>query len=176
MTASIELLPDDRSDAVIRAQWTALSDAGLPSRGDLHADTNRPHATLLAAPAIDAGALDLLAPVAMRLPLTCRLGAPIVFGSGGHRTLARLVVPSAELLSVHATVLRLLGPIVGDAFAHSDPGQWTPHLTLARRLDAGSVAAALDVLPADDVSITFGALRQWDGDTKTARTLSGRAC
>ncbi|NMO04996.1 2'-5' RNA ligase family protein [Gordonia sp. TBRC 11910] len=178
MTHSIELLPDPAADRLIRDQWSALDDAGIPNRGSLQAETNRPHATLLAAPSIDVSALSALTPLAMRLPVSCGLGALIVFDAGERHTLARLVVPSSELLSIHATVVRLSAPMLSDdpAFAHSSPGNWTPHITLARRLTTAQVGAALDVLGPAGSRVTFTALRQWDGDTATENILRGRDC
>ncbi|MFW0791566.1 2'-5' RNA ligase family protein [Gordonia sp. CPCC 205333] len=177
MTHSIELLLDDAVDRRIRGQWAAVANAGLPSQADVATETNRPHVTLLAAPVIDGGAPQVLGPVAMRLPITCRLGAVVVFGSGSHRTLARLVVPSADLLSVHATVVRLVTPLLpGGAVPHTAPGAWTPHVTIARRMTPDQISAALDSLDVDDAAITFTGLRHWDGDAKTERVLSGRDC
>lgn len=182
---SIELLPDDETDARIRAQWRALVDADLPSAATIRSSTNRPHVTLVAAGRISASADTAILPVAQRLPIRARLGAPIVFGGGSHHTLARLVVPSSDLLSIHAQVARLAGPaMVDDAgvptlFAHSAPGCWTPHITLARRLSGEQVAAALAVLATVDSrepAIVFDAVRRWDSDAKSEHVLPGRAC
>lgn len=177
LTHSVELLPDAAAAARIRTQWTALLDAGLPSGGRIAAPTNRPHLTLLAAPAVDAGARAALTPVTMRLPLTCTLGAPILFADGSLWTLARLVVPSAELLSVHATAVRLVTPLLSATpYSHCTPGSWTPHLTLARRMTPAQVAEALSIVDATPSPITFDALRLWDGDAHTEDIQNGRAC
>ena len=50
---SIELLPDDPGSDVVRRDWQALHDAGLPSQLDHRGATNSPHVTVLAAPALD---------------------------------------------------------------------------------------------------------------------------
>lgn len=177
MTHSIELLPDDSSSARIRAQWAALLDAGLPSRARVTSETNRPHATLLAAPSIGVGALAALGPLAMRLPVACTLGAAVIFPAGAQWTLARLVVPTTELLSIHATAVRLVTPLLTDsAYGHCTPGRWTPHLTLARRLTAAQVTESLSVIDATQAPITFDAVRLWDGDARTEQVLSGRTC
>lgn len=178
MTHSIELLLDDAADRLLRNTWTALTAADIANQGEVRTDTNRPHVTLLAAHGIDGGALGALAPLAMRLPLTCRLGAPIVFGAGRGHTLARLVVPSTELLSIHATVNRLVAPSLtqSSAYSHSAPGHWTPHVTIARRLSRTQVAQALGVIEGEDTSVTFTAVRHWDGAAKTESILRGRDC
>lgn len=190
MAHSLELLLDEPSDQQVRAEWAALAAAGLPHQGRIASTTNRPHATLVAASRIDALADPTLAGVAMRLPVDMRLGAPIVFGGGSRATLARLVVPSTELLSVHAQVFRLSAEFVasgpaGDsassvnqgAFAHTAPGRWTPHVTLARRMDPEQLARALDVLDLRaEIVGEFTALRRWDPDEGTDVVLAGRAC
>ncbi|WP_055475858.1 2'-5' RNA ligase family protein [Gordonia sp. HS-NH1] len=191
MAHSLELLLDDSSDQQVRAEWAALATAGLPHQGRVASATNRPHVTLVAASRIDPQADAALAGVAMRLPVGMRLGAPIVFGAGTRSTLARLVVPSSELLSVHAQVCRLSADFVesgqagasatpgsrGSAFAHTSPGQWTPHVTLARRMDAEQLVRALAVLdPRAEIVGEFTALRRWDPDEGADVVLAGRAC
>ena len=192
MAHSLELLLDDSSDQQVRAEWDALAAAGLPHQGRVASPTNRPHVTLVAASRIDGNADAALAAVAMRLPVGMRLGAPIVFGGGRRSTLARLVVPSSELLSVHAQVSRLSAEFVDPEpadtatastdgrrmpFAHTVPGQWTPHVTLARRMDAEQLVRAFDILDIRaEIVGEFTALRRWDPDAGTDAVLAGRAC
>ncbi|MET4168760.1 MULTISPECIES: 2'-5' RNA ligase family protein [Gordonia] len=191
MAHSLELLLDDSSDQQVRAEWDALAAAGLPHQGRVASATNRPHVTLAAASRIDPQADAALAGVAMRLPVGMRLGAPILFGAAGRSTLARLVVPSTELLSAHAQVCRLAAGFIGSrpagsatspghhgtAFAHTTPGRWTPHVTLARRMDAEQLARALVVLDLRaEIAGEFTALRRWDPDEGTDVILAGRAC
>lgn len=188
---SIELLPDDDTDVWFRRRWAALADAGLPSAQRVRSDTNRPHVTLLAARHIAAAADAVLGPAAQRLPLKCIIGAPVVFGHGSRHTLALLVVPSTELLSLHAQVARTVrghtvdpdateaGAENPSTFAHVDPGAWTPHITLARRLTSaqvGEALVALESLGKPDRTCTFTALRRWDPDAGTEHVVAGRAC
>ena len=49
---AIELLPDDAGCDVVRRDWQALRDAGLPSQLDHRGATNSPHVTVVAAPAL----------------------------------------------------------------------------------------------------------------------------
>ncbi|MXP21242.1 2'-5' RNA ligase family protein [Gordonia sp. HNM0687] len=180
MAHSIELLPDDSIDARIRAEWQALADAGLPSAARIRASSNRPHVTLIAAGHIDGGVDATLADCAGDLPLPCRIGAPLLFGHGSRRILARLVVPSAALLSVHARVFETATPFLGDAgaFAHAAPDSWTPHITLARRVETAQVAAVLEVLDAlgpFDAAGSFTALRRWDPDNRLEHIVAGSA-
>ncbi|ROZ87715.1 2'-5' RNA ligase family protein [Gordonia sp. OPL2] len=184
MVHSLELLLDEPSDQQVRDEWDALAAAGLPNQSAHRAPSNRPHVTLAAAGHIAASADAALVPVGMRLPVPVLLGAPILFGRADRLTLARLVVPSTELLSVHAQTLRLgADHLVDDSGAgaalmpHSLPGHWTPHVTLARRLTADELTRALAVL---DTRATIEGhavgLRHWDGDAKTEYVLAGRAC
>ena len=191
MAHSIELLPDDDSDAWLRRRWTALAKVGLPSAQRVRSDTNRPHVTLLAARHISAAADAALAPVAQRLPLPAFIGAPIVFGHGSRHVLALLVVPNPELLSLHAVVARTIrahtvypddaaaGSEEPSTFDHVAPGAWTPHITLARRLthhQVGEALATLESLGPPSRRCTFTAVRRWDPDAKAEHVVAGRSC
>ncbi len=188
---SIELLPDDDTDAWVRRRWSALADVGLPSAQRVRSDTNRPHVTLLAARHIASAADAALGPAGQRLPMKCIIGAPVVFGHGSRHTLALLVVPSTELLSLHAQVARTVrghtvhpddaadGAENPSTFAHVDPGGWTPHITLGRRFtyqQVGEALATLEPLGEPDRICTFTALRRWNPDAGTEHVVAGRAC
>ncbi len=163
---SIELLFDGVTEAAIRQDWTALADAGLPSQAHHRSPTNRPHVTVAVSDHIDAAVDDSLRRPAALLPLPCRIGAPMVFG---HRslTLVRLVVPSVALLRFHESVSALCAPHSSPGpFPHSLPGQWTPHVTLCRRLAPSDLPEALATIGAEDVTGAFGRLRRWDGDAR----------
>ena len=173
MAHSIELLLDSRTDTAIRAAWQALADAGLPSQVNVKSATNRPHITLLAAQRISPEVDEVLRVLAPRLPLDCVVGAHVVFG-GPRLTLARLIVPSAELLALHAEVFRLALPhVTGQPFAHCRPGHWTAHASLGRRLTAIEVGAALGLAEevAPDLAAEVVALRRWDSDARTDHLL-----
>ena len=173
MAHSIELLLDSRTDTAIRAAWQVLADAGLPSQVNVKSATNRPHITLLAAERISPDVDEVLRELVPRLPMDCVVGAHVVFG-GPRLTLARLIVPSAELLALHAEIHRMALPFVsGQPFAHCRPGHWTAHATLGRRLTAIDVGAALELAEevAPDLSAEVVALRRWDSDARTDHLL-----
>lgn len=173
MAHSIEMLLDADGDAAIRAAWQALADAGLPSQSHITAPTNRPHITLLAAAGITAAADEPLRRLTGRLPFAAILGAPLVLGGPRH-TLARLIVPSAQLVELHAEIYRHVLPhVVGEPFAHSRPGHWTPHATLGRRFTGPDVGAALTCLAgmSADLEIRVSGLRRWDGDQRVEQLL-----
>lgn len=57
--------------------------------------------------------------------------------------------------------------------SHALPGHWTPHVTLASRLDAAQIAAALTVLDAPPSSSAprLAAGRRWDSTARTVTPL-----
>jgi 2'-5' RNA ligase len=162
---SIELLLDPGTEAATRRIWAALSEAGLHSPGQ----ASRPHVTLVVADAIASDVDELLIEATGRLPLQCRLGAPMVFGGGGSRlTLVRLVVPTIALLSFQQEVHRICAPHAAPEPApNTAAGRWTPHLTLARRVEPPQLAEALALRNlARDVSGRVVGLRHWDGHNR----------
>jgi len=162
---SLELLPDEEGQAVVRRDWQALRDAGLPSQLDHRGPTNAPHVTVLAAPVIDTGAEALAAEVlAPLLPVPVRASGLVLFG-GRRLTVARVVDVEESLL---AAVVRVRAA-VPDLPRHG----WLPHVTLARRLERADVQRAVDVLGHDDVVLTLTCLRHWDPDTRTVTRLAG---
>lgn len=176
MAHSVELLLDPTADLAIRSAWRTLAAAGLPSQARITAASNRPHVTLIAAGHIDAGGDASLRDLASLLPLEVTIGAALVF-SGPRHTLARLIVPTADLLEFHTAVDRLCRPwIAGEPFAHCRPGQWTPHVTLGRRIEAGDIGAALALLTERDpagMTCQITGLRRWDGDRRVEHLLVG---
>ena len=174
MAHSIELLLDEGSDQAIRAQWQALADAGLPSQSRVKSPTNRPHITLLAAGKISGEVDDTLRALADRLPLACVIGAPLVFG-GHSMTLARLIVPSVELLELQAEVYARTGAhLTGDPFGHCRPGHWTAHVTLGRRFGADEIGPALAAVgESPDVAAHLVGMLRWDSDLRIDQILIG---
>jgi 2'-5' RNA ligase len=173
MAHSIELLIDPDSDAAIRRVWDALADAGLPSQARVTTPTNRPHITLTVADRIAPDVDALLSPMHERLPFGCVVGAPLLF-AGSRFTLARLLVPSAELLSLHEQVYRSCLPHMAPGPApHCAPGRWTPHVTLCRRIGPDQLAQAFALLGdvSGDVDAAVVGLRRWDGDARVEHVL-----
>jgi hypothetical protein len=72
-----------------------------------------------------------------------------------------------ELLRLQQSVDAICAPYLARGpFPRVRPGQWTPHVTLSRRLASSDLAAALDALGGGDVVGTFAGLRRWDGDAR----------
>jgi 2'-5' RNA ligase len=163
---SVELLLDAATDAAVRAQWSRLAAAELPSQARHPQPSNRPHVTLSVALAIPPDVDEELPEALEGLPVPLRLGGLVVFGGSRRRVLARLVVPSGPLLAVHASVHRRTSCCPG-LVDLTRPGRWTPHVTLARGLDDRMVARALTALgTVPDAAGTAVTARRWDGDAK----------
>jgi hypothetical protein len=160
MVHSVELLFDPDTEAALRRIWDELADADLPSR----IPAGRPHVTVAVAERIAPDVDILLRPIAQRLPLECDVGAPLLFGQS-NAVLARLIVPTAELLALHADVHRTCGPhLLPGPLSHSLPGQWTAHVTLGRRIEGAQLGQVLAIAgqPAE-IRGRLASLRRWDG-------------
>jgi 2'-5' RNA ligase len=168
MVHSVELVFDPDAEATIRGIWDALREAGIPSQSP----AARPHATLTVAERIDPEVDAVLASLAGRFPMQCRIGAPLFFGRA-KAVLARLVVPTAALLELHADVHRLCGRYTHpEPMANALPDAWTAHVTLARRVVPAQMGRAVRIAgkPAEITASIVG-LRRWDGNTKTEYSI-----
>lgn len=160
---ALELLPDDAGCDVVRRDWQALRDAGLPSQLDHRGATNSPHVTVVAAPALrvedEQRAVEL---VAALLPVQVRPAGVALLG-GARVSLVRVIdVPDALVRAV----LDLRGGVPDVQHVG-----WLPHVTLARRLDRADVPAALEAVGHEDAVITLASLRRWDPDAGIVTTL-----
>lgn len=168
MVQSVELVLDPDLEDRVRAQWRALVEADLPSLGRHTGPTNRPHVTLGVAQGVAPEHEErLVAAVAgsSALPLPVRLGGLVLLGGHKH-VLARLVVPSKQLLGLHAAVHEAWSDTL-DRPAHMAPGVWTPHVTLALHLTDTQVGQALTALrrmpdAGRDDDGEAVSLRRWD--------------
>lgn len=173
MVHSVELILDAGADAAVRDLWQAIAGAGVPSQAGHRSATNRPHVTVTVAARMSAGVAADLVPLLDRFPLPCRIGAPMIFGRGPY-TLVLLVIPSAELMDLHAQVNRICLPhMESGPLGHTLPGKWTPHVTLARRVRADLLEPALTVAGTGvDIEGEFAGLRHWDGDARQEHPIS----
>ncbi|WP_419817890.1 2'-5' RNA ligase family protein [Glaciibacter flavus] len=162
---SVELVLDAATEALVRADWTRLAEAGLSSMAAHPSPSNRPHITLLVRPRLDA--IDV-ADVARRLPIRVVAGPPILFRHGDRGVLVRPVEPSEELLRLHRAV-HAAAP-AGDDAPHTAPGEWTPHITLARRLRVQSLTDAQSLIDTELIGEAV-ALRRWDSRAASVTAL-----
>jgi hypothetical protein len=169
MVHSVELVFDTDTEGAIRHIWDELREAGIPSQ----APASRPHVTLTVAERIDPEVDELLASLADRFPLQCMVGAPLLFG-WSQLILTRLIVPSVDLLAVHADVYRLSLPHTQPGpMANSVPGQWTGHTTLARRVHGSQLGRVLRIAGRPpEIKGSFIRLRRWDGNAKREYPIS----
>lgn len=168
MVHSVELLFDAATETRLRQIWTDLAAADLPGR----VPTGRPHVTVAVAERIAPDVDELLLPIARQLPLACRIGAPLLFGQS-NAVLARLIVPTAELLALHAAVHQVCGPHLHPGpLPHSLPGHWTPHVTLARRIDGAHLEPVLRIAGRPvEMHGALTALRRWDGTERVEYSI-----
>jgi 2'-5' RNA ligase len=164
---SVELVPDDAVDRVVREDWTHLIDAGLPSSGRNPAPSNRPHVTLAVREHIDPRELEGIADL---LPLPLELGGVLLFGRSPRLVLTRQVVPGAALLAFHAEVARRVGQ-PEPHYANTAPDRWSPHMTLARGLDPERLALALRAVQLGHARGHAVGLRVWDASARQVTTL-----
>ena len=162
---SIELLLDPDTEARVRADWQRLADAGLSSLGAHTAPSNRPHIPLLVRPALAEVAFGA---ASARLPVPIALAEPTVFAHGDRGVLVWRVEVTDELRELQRDVHRAAGP--GSDAAHTAPGEWTPHITLARRLRLVSLPEARSLI-GPPLSGTGVALRRWDSASATVSAL-----
>ncbi len=163
MVHSIELVFDSDTEAAVRRIWAELAGTGIGSQ----APASRPHVTLAVAESISAEVDELLRPVRTRLPLSALIGAPVLFGRSSA-VFARVLVPTSELLALHAEVHRLSLPHLAPVpMANSLPGRWTAHVTLARRVDGVQLGRALRIAGRpSQIEGSFAGLRRWDGNER----------
>jgi 2'-5' RNA ligase superfamily len=169
MVHSVELVFDPDTEAAVRHIWDELREAGIPSQ----APASRPHATLVVAERIDPAVDELLRMLGERFPFPCRIGAPLFFGRT-KAVLARLVVPTTALLHVHAEVYRMCLPHLDPGSKPNTlPGDWTAHVTMARRIVPAQMGRAVRIVgkPSELRGAVVG-LRRWDGNAKREHPIN----
>jgi 2'-5' RNA ligase len=159
------LLPDSRTDAVVRRLWRRLESAGIPT---LLSHTHGRHVPHLTYAAMRDGSLpevmELLRTLPEQPPLRLHLDA-----LGTFRRSRCWLAPAVtgELVARQEAVVGALRQGGVDLHRHYEPGAWVPHLTLAPRLhltDLPTVAAAVyDVLPVTATMTTAAVIDTSDG-------------
>jgi 2'-5' RNA ligase len=148
----IVLLLDGDADAAVRACWSSLDDAGIPSLADHTHRRHEPHISLVVAERIEVGAWTAVLREAWfsAPPASVRLGPVGTFPEGGW------VFLGVEGLdrSAHRRLVASLGDDVTGHWEHYLPDQWLPHCTLAGGLDACEMGAAIEVLAGSGLPIT----------------------
>jgi 2'-5' RNA ligase len=172
MTQSVELLLDDAADAALRDQWDRLGDAGLPTaRRSEPSPHHAPHVTLWAGDRLSAAAEPQLPPLFTDLDLELAIGGVLLFGPRrwGY-VLARQILVSTGLAALQQRVVE----VCGRGYGQFGDGNWSPHVTLARRMHSDQISPALQALrhAPDRLTATVRRARRWDGDRKVAWSLT----
>jgi hypothetical protein len=159
------LLPDPRTDAVVRRLWRRLESVGIPT---LLSHTHGRHVPHLTYAALRDGSVqdvvELLGALPEQPPLVLHLDA-----LGTFRRSRCWLAPAvtAELVARQEAVVHALQRGGVELHRHYAPGSWVPHLTLAPRLhltDLPTVAAAVyDVLPVTATMTTATVIDTSDG-------------
>ena len=160
---ALELLPDDAGCDVVRRDWQALRDAGLPSQLDHRGATNSPHVTVLAAPALGADDEQRAAELVARL-LPVQVRASGIALLGGRRVSVVRVLDVPDELA--RAVLHLRSQV-----RYVQHLGWLPHVTLVRRMDRADVGSAVEALGHEDAVLTLTSLRRWDPAAGIVTTL-----
>jgi 2'-5' RNA ligase len=164
---TVELLGDDGLDRAVRSAWRRLDQAGFSSLARHRHPTNRPHVTLASAEQLPPGAVAAMAGALRLLPIPVRLDGLRLFG--GRAGMLAWAVGGAALRELQAQVWAAL-----DSAGHNpqhEPGAWTPHISLARRLPAGQATLAAQAV---GEAVAVGALsgaRSYDSVTRTVIPL-----
>jgi 2'-5' RNA ligase len=165
---TVELLGDDELDRAVRAAWRRLDQVGFPSLARHQHPTNRPHLTLASADQWPPGAAAALAEALRALPVPVRLDRLMFFG-GRAGTLAWVVDGGDALRDLQAQVWSALDG--ADRNPQHDPGTWTPHISLARRLQPAQAPLAAIAVGGVVPAGTLNAARSYDSLTRTVLPL-----
>jgi 2'-5' RNA ligase len=156
---TVELLGDDALERAVRAAWQQLDQAGLTSLSRHQHPTNRPHLTLATPEAIPPGAGAAIAAALRVLPVPVRLGG-LHFFRGRAGVLAWAVDGGDALRDLQAQVWAALDG--ADRNPQHEPGAWTPHISLARRLRPDQEALARRLIGAAAAGAALTAARSYD--------------
>jgi 2'-5' RNA ligase len=171
---SLELLFDPGTDAALRAEWSALQDAGLPSSARNTSPSNRPHVTVaVAKEGLDRSVDTVRSSIAALLPLPVTVGGYLVFPSSHGAVLSRSIVVSRALLELHTRVIEAVAAEAA-VLETARVDAWAPHATIARRLTPEQVGSAIAHLPRGGRSASAQGIRLWDSETRTVTLVAGR--
>lgn len=146
---------------MVRGLWAALHEAGLPSRGDHVAESNRPHVTLAASHRIDAAGLTAAGRLKNRLPYVARV-------SGLHLMQPAQIAYLAVDFDEWRSDVERLQHLIDDPRAGNP---WLPHVTISGRLTDAQVQQLREV-PLDVPSVlAFDAITHWDPGTRRVAVL-----
>ena len=143
MSRGVVLWPDAATDRSVRALWTALEEAGVPTLLTRTHRRHRPHVSLVVAEDLDPEVVRGAVGRVPRRPLPFDVHSVGLFPQG---VLFLACVPGVALLEEHRRVSQIVTPLATGPTPYSGVGTWVPHLTLGWQLTAAQVALALPVV------------------------------
>lgn len=167
---TVELLADGGLDRAVRAVWRRLDEAGLSSLAQHGHPTNRPHLTLASADQLPPSAVRAIAAAVRVLPVEVRLNGLHHFG-GRAGVLAWAVDGGAILREIQSAVWSALDGAVRNP--QHEPGAWTPHISLARRVLPAQAELAAQIVGEATVSGTLCGARSYNSVTRTVTPFPG---
>ena len=165
---TVELLADSELDRAVRAAWRRLDQAGFSSLAQHRHPTNRPHVTVAAADEFPPGAAAVIADALRILPIHVQVERPHFFG--GRAGVLAWAVSGSALRELQAQVWSALDG-AGRNPLH-EPGAWTPHISLARRLLPGQAALAAQAAGEALKDGVLTGARSYDSVTRAVIPLS----
>lgn len=155
MAQALEFLFDDDADRAVRALWSRLEAAGIPSLATRPHGRHRPHVTFAIANSIPTATRDALRADLARLAVPRLWLSTLAAFSSVDQVLMLAAVVDTELLAVHSAVHDVLAGRVRAPSAYYLPGSWVPHCTLGQGLAPAEVSAGFAALhPIDPIRAT----------------------
>ncbi len=144
MSRGVVLWPDEKTAAVVRGLWDALSARGLPSLSTHTHRQHQPHCSLTVAEGLPADqALDALGVVPSR-PIPLLIGSVGVFPPQGALFLA--CVANQALLGEQRRVHLAVVPLALEPWPYFEFDAWVPHITLSMGMTSDQLATAIPLV------------------------------
>jgi 2'-5' RNA ligase len=169
MAQALEFLFDDDADHAVRALWSSLEAAGIPSLATRTHGRHRPHVTFALAGSIPTATRDALRTDLARLAIPRLWLSTLAAFSSADQVLMLAAVVDTELLAVHSAVHDVLAGRVKAPSAYYLSGSWVPHCTLAQGLLPPEVATGFATLhPVEPIRATITEIAVIDTHTGVA--------
>jgi 2'-5' RNA ligase len=175
MAQALEFRFDDEADRAVRALWSRLDRAGVPSLATRTHGRHRPHVTFAVASAIPGAAREALRTDLGKLAIPRLWLSTLGAFASTENVLMLAAVVDTELLAVHSAVHDVLAGRVRSPSAYYLPGSWVPHCTLAQGADPATTAAGFAALhPVEPIRATVVEIAVVDTHTGVAEPLISR--
>jgi len=174
VVAAIELYFEPDAERRLRALWTALDGAGVPSLGDHTHRRHRPHLSLAVAdefpPEPTAAALG-----ALPLQVTVSFQYAGQFPGG---VLWLGPPPTQALLALHREAVARLDAAGIPIWPHYRPDAWVPHSTLSMSARGAAIARGVplcsDVVPLETLLVSAAVVDHTRGEFTPLRRVASQ--